>query len=163
MLLWNGKCYGFSSWQKGSFWDTGMLCGGSRHDPRELLSLFPSLSLPWRCKLLWADCILWDEQRLRSFINISLSPLMWCAYNHVTRERSRIQELCSQQTQLTMLWEVRVAGFKAQAYEQADSFMLWFLELAGSLPTEFWIYWCRNLACMPRILSRINQKIFEGK
>lgn len=65
---------------------------------------------------------------------------MWRAYYHVMRERSRIKELCSQQTQFTMLWAVRVAGFKAQAYEQADSFMLWFLELAGSLPTEFWIY-----------------------
>lgn len=33
-----------------------------------------------------------------------------------------------------------MAGFEAQAYEQADSFMLWFLELAGSLPTKVWIY-----------------------
>lgn len=48
------------------------------------------------------------------------------------REIRRIKKLHSQQAQFTILWAMWMSGFKAQTYEQADRFMLWFLGLAGT-------------------------------
>lgn len=93
---------------------------------------FPILTL--HCGLLRTGYRLWDEQR--SFINISQCSWIWCTCNLYLRERSRNQELCLQQTQCTILWALRLADFGAQAYEHTHSFMLWFLDLAHSVPRE---------------------------
>lgn len=113
--------------------DKWLPLGTDRNERSSSLFCFPLLTL--HCALLRTGCIFWDEQG-RSFINIPQCPQKWCTCNHVMGERSRTQDLCSQQTQFTILWALSGADFEAQAYEKADSFILWFSNLAGSLPRE---------------------------